>query len=177
MDLEIQTRHAELDPTWRDLIEQQVAKLTEKYPELMRVHVVLGHTRHHREGLEDVSIVANVRGTTLRAAKQAEQAPDALHAAFAALAKELQRFHEKRRRIVKHPGLRPQGSVKRIFRDAGYGFIHFRPGQDVYFQRSALQGLHFEDLRPGAPVEFEMEEGERGLQASKVFPVGERDLV
>jgi CspA family cold shock protein len=139
--------------------------------------VVLGHSKHHREGLERAAVVANVRGRTLRAAKTGEQARDALRAAFAALAEELQRLRERRRRVVKRPGPRPQGTVKRIFRDAGYGFLHFRPGRDVYFQRSALRGLRFEDLRPGSSVEFEIEEGERGLVASKVFPCGERDLV
>lgn len=174
MDIEIQTQHIALDPAWRDLIERSAAGLEVRYPEMLRLHVTVSHGRHHRRGSEEVRLVANVEGKTLRAAKQEEHVRDAVHAAFAALTTGLERHHLARRRVTKSPGPRPQGSVKRIFRDGGYGFINYQPGRDVYFQRTALHEMNFDTLEPGTPVEFEMEEGGKGLQASSVFPVGER---
>jgi CspA family cold shock protein len=172
--LEIQTQHIDLDPGWRDLIEKAVERLSTRYPEVLRLHVTLRHNPHHRHGVEEVTLVANVEGTTLRADKQDEQVRAALHEAFEALGVELERHHRERRRVTKSPGGSVQGSIKRIFRDAGYGFIHYEPGRDVYFNRKAIHGLRFEDLEPGSPVEFEIEQGDKGLQASRVFPVGER---
>jgi CspA family cold shock protein len=174
MDIEIQTQQIDLDPTWRDLIERLATGLVSRYPEVLRLHAKLRHGGHHRRGFETVSLVANVEGVTLCAEKEEEDVRAAVRAAFAALGTELERHHRERRRVVKNPGPRPEGSIKRIFRDGGYGFIHYRPGRDVYFQRAALHGLRFEDLRPGTPVEFEIEDGDNGLQAPRVFPVGER---
>ena len=174
MDLEIQTRRTELDPSWRDLIERSVARLQERYPEMLRLHVTLRHGMHHRLGSEVVSLLANVEGATLRVKKQEEDVPAALRAAFAALEIELGRHQSGRRHVTKSPGSRRQGSIKRVFREGGYGFIRYLPGRDVYFHRAALQGLDFMTLEPGTPVEFEIEEGAKGLQASQVFPVGER---
>lgn len=174
MELEIQTRHVTLDPTWRDLVERSAGRLAIRYPELLRLHVTVRHTPHHRNGAEVVSLLATVEGTTLRAEKLEEDARGAIRAAFAALGTELERHHRRRRHVTKPPGPRPQGSVKRIFREAGYGFIHHLPGLDVYFHRASLRGVDFDDLEPGTPVEFDVEEGERGLQASQVFPAGDR---
>lgn len=174
MELELQTRGIDLDPQWRDLIERLAGRLAERYPEMLRLHVTVRHGPHQRRGLEEVALVANVEGVTLRADKQEEHIRTALRAAFDALASELEHHHRERRRVTKSPGARLQGSVKRIFRDAGYGFIHYQPGRDVYFHRAALHQLDFGDLRPGTPVEFDLEQGAKGPQASRVFPVGER---
>lgn len=174
MDLEVQTEHIDLDPAWRDLIERQAARLAARYPEVLRLHVTLRHGGHHQHGLEEAAIVANVEGATLRADKQEEAIRAAIHASFRAIIVELDRHHRERRHVEKSPGARPAGSIKRIFRDGGYGFIHYRPGQDVYFHRAALHKLTFEDLEPGIPVEFEIEEGVKGLQASRVYPAGDR---
>jgi ribosomal subunit interface protein len=97
MELEIQTRSTELDPSWRDLIERSVARLTGRYPEILRLHVTLHHGTHHRVGSEVVSILANVEGATMRAEKEEEDATAALHAAFAALEVELERHQSGRR--------------------------------------------------------------------------------
>jgi ribosomal subunit interface protein len=177
MDLEIQTQHVTLDPAWRDLIEQSSARIAGRYPETLRLHVTVRRTAHHRAGTETVAVLANVEGGVVRAEKEEEEMRDAIHAVFAALEVGLQRHHEQRRHVTKGTGARLKGSVKRIFRDAGYGFIHHLPGRDVYFRRGALQGLDFDALEPGHPVEFEVEEAERGLQAPRVYPVGARSRV
>lgn len=123
------------------------------------------------------SVLANVEGAVIRVDKDGEDVPEATHAALRALESGLEHHHQRRRHDTKAAGARLQGSIKRIFRHAGYGFIHYLPGQDVYFRRGALHGLDFDTLAPGHPVEFETEPGERGLQSPRVSPVGDRGRV
>lgn len=96
MDLEIQSRNVERDPAWRDLVEQQAGRLSERYPELLRLHVTVGHGRHHRAGAEVVALVANLEGATMRAEKQQADLTSAVRAAFRALATALERRHRQR---------------------------------------------------------------------------------
>ncbi len=66
---------------------------------------------------------------------------------------------------------RESGTVK-WFNDAkGYGFIQRSQGADVFVHYSAIQGQGFRSLSEGQQVEFEVEQGERGLQAKNVSPV------
>jgi cold shock CspA family protein/ribosome-associated translation inhibitor RaiA len=175
MDLQVQTQHAELDPDGRDLIERLAAHISERYPETLRLHVTVQQTPHHRQGSQTVVALANSEGAVLRAEKAGERVRDAIHAVFDALEVEIERHHRQRRHFTKGSRPRLQGSVKRIFRDGGYGFIHYEPGRDVYFNRASLDGLAFDTLEPGHPVEFEIEYGRRGLQAPRVCPAGARN--
>ena len=61
------------------------------------------------------------------------------------------------------------GKVK-WFNDAkGYGFIAQDDGSsDVFVHFSAIQGDGFRTLYEGDTVEFEVEEGQKGLQAQNV---------
>jgi len=61
-----------------------------------------------------------------------------------------------------------QGTIKRIIRDRGFGFIRTADGQEVFFHRSSLQSLDFDSLKEGQNVEFEMERGEKGPRAVSV---------
>jgi CspA family cold shock protein len=174
MDLEIQAQHLTLDPAWRDIIEQTAANIAQRYPDTIRMHVTIKHAPHHRRGAEIVTVLANTEGRVLRAEKTSEYVHDAIRAAFDAFEIELERSHQQHRETVKANRGRLEGSIKRVFRDGGYGFIHYQPGRDVYFHRAALHGLDLETLRPGDPVEFEIEQGERGLQAPQDHPAGSR---
>ena len=61
-----------------------------------------------------------------------------------------------------------QGHVK-WFNDAkGYGFIAPESGPDVFVHYSAIQGDGFRSLTEGQPVEFEVTNGPKGLQATAV---------
>jgi CspA family cold shock protein len=59
------------------------------------------------------------------------------------------------------------GSIKKIMRDKGFGFIVPDDGGDeVFFHRSRLAPkVNFEDLREGDEVEFQVRQGEKGRQA------------
>lgn len=66
-----------------------------------------------------------------------------------------------------------QGTVKRMIRDRGFGFIRSEEGSEVFFHRSSLQGLNFDSLKEGDTVEFEVENGPKGPRASAVRPPAE----
>jgi cold shock protein len=63
-----------------------------------------------------------------------------------------------------------QGTIKRVIRDRGFGFIRAADGQEIFFHRSSLQQLNFDGLNEGESVEFEIERGEKGLRAVSVRP-------
>lgn len=64
--------------------------------------------------------------------------------------------------------MREQGTVK-WFNDAkGYGFIQRESGGDVFVHFSAISGDGYRSLEDGARVEFEVEQGPKGLQAVNV---------
>jgi len=64
----------------------------------------------------------------------------------------------------------PKGTVKTVLRDRGFGFIRSEEGSEIFFHRTSLQGMQFEDVREGLSVEFEVEEAARGPRANNVRP-------
>ena len=172
MKVDIHGRFVLVAPEWRDLIEHRAEEIGRCYPEVLRLHVTVDHSRHHHTGVEDVLVLAQVKGARMRAAKQGKDVRAALHAAFDALTVELVKHHAALRSVTRRSGFRPHGSIKHVFLEAGYGFIHRWLGEDVFFHRASLHGLTFEKLQPGMAVEFELEEGRDGPQASGVYPAG-----
>ncbi len=62
-----------------------------------------------------------------------------------------------------------QGKVKWFSPEKGYGFIERDEGEeDVFVHFSAIQEEGFKTLEDGQDVEFEVVEGDRGLQAANV---------
>ncbi|GAB4492437.1 MAG: cold-shock protein [Anaerolineales bacterium] len=60
------------------------------------------------------------------------------------------------------------GTVKWFNGSKGYGFISRDGGEDVFVHFSAIQGDGFRNLDEGQTVEFSVERGPKGLQASNV---------
>ena len=60
------------------------------------------------------------------------------------------------------------GTVKWFNAGKGYGFIEQEDGEDVFVHYSALQYDGFRSLAEGQRVEFSVEQGPKGLQASNV---------
>lgn len=62
------------------------------------------------------------------------------------------------------------GTVKWFNAAKGYGFIGHEGGEDVFVHYSSIQTEGFRRLEKGQQVEFSVEEGPKGLQASLVIP-------
>ncbi len=65
-----------------------------------------------------------------------------------------------------------KGRVKWFDSKKGYGFIESEDGKDVFVHFSAISGSGFRNLEEGEEVEFEVEQGEKGLAARDVQRVG-----
>ncbi len=63
------------------------------------------------------------------------------------------------------------GTIKWFNSPKGYGFISREEGDDVFVHYNAIEGDGYRTLEEGDKVEFEVEQGPKGLQASKVTKI------
>lgn len=168
---------------FRDQIIKQIERLEDRYGRLTACRVVVKGPggRHHTGGLYDVHIhlsLPDEREVAVeRTPHQDERFQDfefALHDAFNRAVRQLQdqvgRMHGK----VKHHEEAPIGVVKRLLLEDGYGFLESADGREIYFHRNSVLEPGFDSLQLGQRVRFDEEEGEKGPQASRVTPLGER---
>lgn len=64
-----------------------------------------------------------------------------------------------------------RGTVKWFSDQKGFGFISRPDGDDVFVHHSAIQAQGFRSLQEGQEVEFDVQQGPKGLQAANVRPV------
>ncbi len=68
--------------------------------------------------------------------------------------------------------MREQGTVKWFNDSKGFGFIQRSGGDDVFVHFSAIQSDGYRSLQEGSEVEFDVEQGPKGLQAVNVTMKG-----
>ena len=66
---------------------------------------------------------------------------------------------------------RSTGTVKWFNNSKGYGFIEQEDGPDVFVHYSALSGEGDRSLNEGQAVEFDIEDGPKGPQATNVVMI------
>ena len=70
-----------------------------------------------------------------------------------------------------HICMKEQGVVKWFNGAKGYGFIQRATGEDVFVHFSAIQENGYKTLNEGESVEFECQQGPKGLNAANVLRV------
>ena len=60
------------------------------------------------------------------------------------------------------------GTIKRLVRDRGFGFIKDEGGQEWFFHRSSVTAGRFEDLKEGQRISFDEEPSPKGPRAGNV---------
>lgn len=62
-----------------------------------------------------------------------------------------------------------RGKVKWFNNAKGYGFIAQESGEDIFVHYSVIQQDGYRSLNAGEEVEFDLANGQKGLQATKVI--------
>ena len=65
-----------------------------------------------------------------------------------------------------------QGTIKKVVRDRGFGFIHANDGREIFFHRSSLQQLDFDSLKEERRLSLTWSARRRGREPSMCEPVG-----
>jgi cold shock protein len=79
------------------------------------------------------------------------------------------RFFEKL--LFKGESSMEKGTVKWFNSAKGFGFIQRESGDDVFVHYRSITGNGFKNLEDGDKVEFDVEQGQKGLQATNVRKV------
>lgn len=64
----------------------------------------------------------------------------------------------------------PQGTIKKVIADKGFGFIEGDRG-DLFFHHSAVEGATIEELQVGQQVSYDEGSGPKGPRAENVKPM------
>ena len=62
----------------------------------------------------------------------------------------------------------PQGKVKRLVADRGFGFLETDRGDDLFFHHSEVQGATIEQLHVGQVVDYVVGQGRKGPCATQI---------
>jgi cold shock CspA family protein/ribosome-associated translation inhibitor RaiA len=159
-----------LDDNDRERTEERLWRLAEGRTDLIDVWVDVRENTHHRQGGDEVSIRAQVRGGEVVATRGGDSPKVALQDALASFEREMRR---RRGKLATPPpaGSHPPllGIVDQVLRDRGFGFILTDGGERIYFHRNAVRGgLDFDRLEEGDRVSLEVGAGDEGPQASVV---------
>ncbi|MEE9203772.1 MAG: HPF/RaiA family ribosome-associated protein [Nitrospirales bacterium] len=177
MELHIESRNVAMTPRWKTEIERRMADLQAQREDLLYGRVTLGKNPHHKKArnVAEALVLVTLAGRhTITARKEEKTFEEAIRAAFLAVDTELRKYREKRAsKEVRLPPVPLRGVVCKLFPEEGYGFILQEGGGEVYFHKHAVHGLKFEELEDGLEVAFNIEEGEKGPQATTINPLPE----
>ncbi|MBI4229006.1 MAG: cold shock domain-containing protein [Deltaproteobacteria bacterium] len=55
-----------------------------------------------------------------------------------------------------------KGTIKRLFKNRGFGFIKAEDGREIFFHMTGVDGVEFDSLTEGQAVEFDIEKNQKG---------------
>jgi ribosome-associated translation inhibitor RaiA/cold shock CspA family protein len=151
-------------------IRERVAKLERFHPRMVSCRVAVEETRkHHQQGRHfTVRIDARVPGKEIAITRDHdEDIQVALRDAFDTARRQLEEVLRETRGDVKKHEVPQRGKVLRLT-DEGYGFIGTADGRELYFSRENVVHQTFEQLAPGAELQFIEEMAAEGPQAKRV---------
>ncbi|CAN5396125.1 HPF/RaiA family ribosome-associated protein [soil metagenome] len=151
-------------------IYDKINKLNKFYTRIVGCRVVLepAEKSHHQGNMYTASIDLTVPGEELVINKvKDEDAYVVIRDAFRAARRKLQEYAQRQRGYVKaHEQIR-HGTIGRIYKDLGYGFIQSN-GDEYYFSNANAMHPEFETLEIGMTVVFTESFAGDGLQANRV---------
>jgi len=167
LDVHIEGRNLEIWPEWRAKIEAELARLQKHYVNpILHARVELIGTAHHRHGAFEIHLVAGVPGATITVSRQGEYVLPLIVEALDVLDRRLEEHaHIRQQKVKAHEVHAQPGKILRLFPEKDCGFIETPDGLEVYFHAHAVKKGRFASLTPGQPVNFALEEGEKGPQA------------
>lgn len=159
-------------------IHEKVAKLENFHDRIISCRIVVEapHRRHSKGKLYSVSVDLTVPGAELvvnnekRFHHSHEDVYVAIRDAFNAMRRQLEDFAREQRGQVKVHDSAPEGTILRLFPD--HGFIETADRGEIYFHRNSVVDGGFDALTEGTAVRFTAVQGEQGLQATTVHPLG-----
>lgn len=172
--LRITFRHMEPSPVVEARVREHVERLERFHGRITGCHVVVEAPPAHRhKGAPfDVKIDLTVPGSEIRVRSERTEHEAhmdvyvALRDAFDAAKRLLQDHAREHRGDVKRHEQRRLGTVAEV--GESFGRIAADDGHLVYFHPHSVHGARFNDLSVGTVVEFEEEQGDRGVQAAAV---------
>ena len=60
------------------------------------------------------------------------------------------------------------GTIKKVMKDRGFGFIRTADGKEVFFHRTECRTVEFDNLEQGQSVDFEEESDPKGPRARNI---------
>ena len=60
------------------------------------------------------------------------------------------------------------GTIKRLVKDKGFGFVAAQSGEEYFFHSSACSNVRFDELREGQSITFDAGEGPKGPRAENI---------
>lgn len=163
------------DMAHSDAIEQAVreraGRLDRYHPNITgcRVTVEMEGRHKHQGNLFNVRVDVTVPGGELMADRNPhEDVYVSIRDTFDAMRRMVEDNARRQRGEVKTHAEAARGIVVRMFPEEGYGFIRAADGRELYFSRENVVSPDFDQLDPGAEVQFLEEMGAEGLQAKRV---------
>lgn len=173
LDIHLEGQNLEILPGWRAKIEEELARLQKHYHDpILHARVEIIGTAHHHLGAFEVHLAMAVAGDTITIIRQGALVHPLLVEAFDVLDRRLREHSRIQQQEVKvHEAVAQPGRILRVFPEQDYGFIETEDGLEVYFHAHAVKKGKFAHLKPGMPVRFAQEAGDKGPQAIWVQPL------